>query len=99
MNHHKNEAKTFTKKLAEYQQQLDKGLNILYSVQSGNLITTKAQQEAGKIDVEDEKCRDQTQYDTTVQTFGNIPTGNIIAQSAKEMIEKMYQEDKKKKKR
>ncbi|PIC13705.1 hypothetical protein B9Z55_027568 [Caenorhabditis nigoni] len=37
----------------------------------------------------------RTQYDATAQAFGNIPTGNIIAQSAKEMLEKIYQEDKK----
>ncbi|PIC44956.1 hypothetical protein B9Z55_005146 [Caenorhabditis nigoni] len=35
------------------------------------------------------------QYEATVQTFGNIPTGNIIAETAKQMIEHMYQEDKK----
>ncbi|CAO4383267.1 unnamed protein product [Caenorhabditis nigoni] len=37
----------------------------------------------------------RTQYEATIKTFGSIPTGDIIAQTAKEMIEHLYKEDKK----
>ncbi|PIC12745.1 hypothetical protein B9Z55_028253 [Caenorhabditis nigoni] len=53
----KNEEKILTKKIADYQLELDKGINILYSVQPGSMLATKAQQIAEKVENEDEKIR------------------------------------------